>query len=296
MKVVSVLNYKGGVGKTTVTSNLAAYVASKGKRVLMIDVDPQTNLTFSFIDNIAWEKQYAENKTLKNFFSPILNMGEKKISFADLIIPLKVPDINLDIISSHLDLLDVDIKLAAHLVGANLQMLANKYLMVHNYLREEIEKLKEKYDLILIDCAPNFSIVTKNALVASDNYLTPSKMDYLSTFGVQQLTRNVEDFLKEYNLYMQTVKDATIVDPKLLGIVATMVQIYGGDLIAKQKGYWDTLKSRYKIFNTFIRENPSHFAEAPSNGIPVILSKNTPANIKEELQKFGDEFIQEAMI
>ena len=67
MKIVSVINYKGGVGKTTLTANLGAYAASKGKRVLMIDLDPQSSLTFSFMTPDSWRDKYFENRTMKNF-------------------------------------------------------------------------------------------------------------------------------------------------------------------------------------------------------------------------------------
>ena len=296
MKVVSIINYKGGVGKTTVTSNLAVHVASKGKRVLMIDVDPQTNLTFSFIDNIKWSENFSETKTLKNFFYPIVATGKKKTSLENLIIPLDVSGIKLDIISSHLELLSIDTDLAAHLSAATLPMLATNFITVHNYFREDVEILKEKYDLILIDCAPSFNIVTKNALVASDMYLTPSKMDFLSTFGVEQLIRNVDKFITKYNGYMQTVEGTAMINPKLLGVVATMVDVYAGELIGAQKNYWNILESQgHEIFKAFIRDN-SYFAKAPSDGIPAVISKNTPLNVANELSELGDAFIKKAMI
>ena len=234
MKVVSVMNYKGGVGKTTITSNLAAHIASRGKRVLMVDIDPQTNLTFSFIDHAVWEEQYAEGKTLKNFFRPILDGSKKRIPLSSLIISLPVGGVNIDIISSHLDLIDIDTQLAANLGGGNLmnpKYSANVYLDVHNYLHDDIKTLKERYDLILIDCAPNFNIVTKNALVASNHYLVPSKMDYLSTFGVEQLNRNIKKFTEQYNEYTKNTDDKMAITPTILGVVATMVGIRDNALI-----------------------------------------------------------------
>ena len=123
LKVVSVINYKGGVGKTTITSNIAAYAASQGKRVLMIDLDPQTNLTFSFMSSKEWEDEYAKSKTLKNFFLPIINGAPKKIALGTLVIPLEVQGLKMGLISSHLELIDIDTDLAACLGGANINIM-----------------------------------------------------------------------------------------------------------------------------------------------------------------------------
>ena len=301
MKVVSVVNYKGGVGKTTVTSNLAIHIAAKGKRVLMIDVDPQTNLTLSFIDNGTWEEQYAKKgKTLMSFFEPIFLGSEDRVSLESLIIPLIVEDIEVDIISSHLDLINVDTELAATLIGGNQLHLASNYLKAHNYFREEIGALKEKYDLILIDCGPSFNTVTKNALTASDLYLTPSKMDYLSTFGVLHLVRNIDNYVHTYNEYVKLIKHATKIAPEMLGVVATMVGIYDDALIKANQRYWDELESAgHRMFKSYLRENIAHYSMAPLNNIPVILSKGSHPTILElvsELKSLGEEFIMKAGI
>ena len=72
VKVISVINYKGGVGKTTLTANLGAYAASEGRRVLMIDLDPQASLTFSFMSPEKWRGMYADTKTMQNYFEAIV--------------------------------------------------------------------------------------------------------------------------------------------------------------------------------------------------------------------------------
>lgn len=291
--VVSVINYKGGVGKTTVTSNLAAYVASEGKRVLVIDVDPQTNLTLSFIEYEEWFNKYCPGKTLKDYFKPIVEEGKKKILLKDLIIPLTVEGIKIDIISSHLELIDIDNDLAANLPALNMPMLATNYLEVHNYFREEIIELKKEYDLILIDCPPSFGIITKNVLVSSDKYLAPSKMDFLSTFGVSQLTRNVDTFIKKYNNYMQTEKNPSKAAPDFLGVVATMVKFYAGQLSAPHMTYLNNLhKLNIKTFDTYIRES-GDFAGAVH--IPLFLSKPRSA-FCDDLRKLGKKFMEKAMV
>ena len=112
MKIVSVINYKGGVGKTTLTANLAGELASRDYKVLMIDLDPQASLTFSFIKPDEWKNDLAPNKTIKNWFKPSKN--DKKLKFKDLIFSPKSvkPHLNgngkLHLISSHLELINVD--------------------------------------------------------------------------------------------------------------------------------------------------------------------------------------------
>ena len=109
MKIVSVINYKGGVGKTTITANLAAEMAYRGKKVLVFDLDPQTNLTFSFLRVDEWSKKFEKDKTIKFWFDSIID-GKRDIpSFNDLIVSKD----KIDIICSHLGLIDVDIELAA---------------------------------------------------------------------------------------------------------------------------------------------------------------------------------------
>ena len=205
LKVVSVINYKGGVGKTTITSNIAAYAASEGKRVLMIDLDPQTNLTFSFMSSKEWEDKYAQAKTLKNFFRPIINGSSKRISLESLVIPLDVQGLKMGLVSSHLELIDIDTDLAACLGGANINIMNRNFLRVHSHLRDGLSKLKNDYDLVLIDCPPNFNTVVKNAITASDYYLVPAKMDYLSTLGIEQLDRNTRKYVKSHNDYVAQI-------------------------------------------------------------------------------------------
>ena len=313
MKVVSVINCKGGVGKTTVTANLAAYVASQGKRVLMIDLDPQTSLTLSFIDKVKWEKEYAQNKTLRNFFDPILRDNSMPL-LRDLIIPLnnvapflkpkgKKPG-KMDIISSHLGLLDVDINLAFNLVAPNPVLAAAKFLKCYNYLRQGIDGVKEDYDLVLIDCPPNLSISVKNAITASDYFIVPARMDYLSVLGVEAVDRYVKEYVEEYENNMKLANDNSSlpVSAKMLGIIPTMVTIMSGEPISTLKVVMDYLKGKgYHLFR-WLKENATVFAAAPATGIPVVLkapnlkARLTWNGIKKELGELGQDFMDKAGI
>lgn len=298
LKVVSVINYKGGVGKTTITSNIAAYAASQGKRVLMIDLDPQTNLTFSFMSSKEWEDEYAKSKTLKNFFLPIINGAPKKIALGTLVIPLEVQGLKMGLISSHLELIDIDTDLAACLGGANINIMNRNFLRVHSHLREGLSKLKNDYDLILIDCPPNFNTVVKNAITASDCYLVPAKMDYLSTLGIEQLYRNTSKYAKNYNSYIAQIGEDEFsnIAPRMLGVVPTMLTLYNGSPVQANQHYIDQVKSQgYDLF-PWLRENSTIYAPAPQNGIPAILSSlpGTPTaqGVLDELRDMCKTFMQ----
>lgn len=300
MQIVSVINYKGGVGKTTVTSNLAAELAYRGNKVLILDMDAQASLTFSFIKPDFWDKEIKEDKTIKNWFDCI-SRGDQTMPLSSLVI--KPSEVNkcfdkgcVDLISSHLGLINVDLELATLLGGASPAQTQQKYLKVHGKLREELHNLKNKnyYDIVLIDCPPNFNIVTKNALIASDTILVPAKPDYLSTLGIDYLKRSVDDLIKDFNWYASKDDVFEEVSPEFLGVVFTMIQISGGNPISAQQQYISqTKRLGVPVFSTMFRENKTIFADAPRDGRPVVLnrySNGTYSSIVKEIEGFVDEF------
>lgn len=296
MKVISVINYKGGVGKTTLTSNLSAELANRGFKVLMIDLDPQTSLTFSFIKPEDWINDFADDCTIKNWFK---KPKKKKINFNDLII--KLPHFTnlkgeLHLISSHLELINIDLELATNLSGANLNQAKQNFLKVHRTLLKGIEKLNNYYDFVIIDCPPNFNIVTKNAIVASDHILIPAKPDYLSTLGIDYLIRSVNNLISDYNEYCEIVdsdddEDYATIDPEILGVIFTMVQFYAGEPISAIRQYINqTKRLKIPVFNEYIRENKTIFSDAPQYGVPVVLSDHHRGDITNEIRKFVTSF------
>lgn len=298
MKIVSVINYKGGVGKTTLTANIAAELAHRGKKVLMIDLDPQASLTFSFIKPEIWEKKHSKSKTIKEWFR------YKTEVFHDLIISpqevkkhLIVSKGILDLVSSHLELINVDLELATKLGGANMLQSKQNFLKVHRRLVDGINQLEEdEYDIILIDCPPNFNIVTKNSIVASDYILIPAKPDYLSTMGIDYLIKSVNQLVKDYNEYCEVDGDENIepISPKLEGVVFTMVQFYGGKPISHTRPFIDQTKllgtsNGFKVFKNYFRENKTLHSDAPQYGVPVVLSSDY-RGISDEIKNFITEF------
>ncbi len=121
MHIISVINYKGGVGKTSATANLAGELAYRGHNVLLIDLDPQASLTFSFIKPEVWKANFEKSGTIKNWFDS-MEKGNP-ISLNDLIYSLEILEDKgkLDLIPSHLGLINVDIELATGLGGATLK-------------------------------------------------------------------------------------------------------------------------------------------------------------------------------
>ncbi|MCL1997571.1 MAG: AAA family ATPase [Turicibacter sp.] len=290
MKTISVVNYKGGVGKTTVTANLAVGLAKRGKKVLVIDIDPQTNLTFSFLRVDDWQADYSKDKTIKKWFDAIIEDSSPP-PLSDLIIHIN----GLDIISSHLTLVDADTDLALKLTAATPRQHKSNFLKTYSYFLNALRKLDNAYDVVLFDCPPNFNTVTRNAIIASDYYFMPAKMDYLSTLGIDNMQHRIEEFISDYNEYTNDK-----IAPEFLGVVATMISLNQGEPISANKTYINQLKrNNVAMFNTMIRENKTLFSFPAEYGKQVIEqshSSGSYANVVRELNMFVDEFIEKTEV
>ena len=301
MRTVSVINYKGGVGKTTTTANLAAELAWRGYKVLLLDLDPQASLTFSFIRPDDWQADFAKDKTIKTWFESF-SKG-RPISLDSLIFePDTVKDKlsghgELHLIASHLGLINVDLELATELGGATLKQSKANFLKVHKRLADGLRDIEaDNLDLILIDCPPNFNIATKTAIVASDSILIPAKPDYLSTLGIDYLIRNLNQLIRDFNEYASLGDDEPedSISPEILGVVFTMIQIHGGQPISAQRPYISqTKRLGVPVLEAWIRENKTIFADAPQYGVPVVLNRygtGTYKDVVSELEGFVTEF------
>lgn len=305
MKIVSVINYKGGVGKTTITANVAAELAFRGYRVLAVDFDPQASLTFSFVKVDDWQVKYESTKTIKNWFDAFID-EDSELDLASLIVNPQMVNYytrkgngKVDLICSHLELINVDLELATRLGGASPRQARNNYLRVHTRLKQGLSTLQDDaYDFVLIDCPPNFNIVTKNAIVASDCMLIPAKPDYLSTMGIRQLERHTAELVSDYNQYAAEANDpyCARISPQSLGVVFTMVSVYAQSPISAQQQYIEQVKSlNIHTFSSFIRKNDTIYADAPEYGVPVVLrqvSNATHGAVQNELEKLTDEFLK----
>lgn len=289
MKIVSVINYKGGVGKTALTANLAAELAWQGKRVLMLDLDPQTSLTFSFVLPDVWEATFSgavttgtssPDRTIKAWLESF--DGSPRIDLTSLIYtPERAARIlqgrgKLDLISSHLGLINVDLELATTLSGGTLAQVKRNFISLHQRLANGLSSIDQsQYDLVLIDCPPNFNIITKMAIIACNYILVPARPDFLSTLGIDYLIRNVNQLITDYNDFAGTALGGKVnlIDPKILGVVFTMIQEYGGQPISAHRQFINRVMrlQGLTVFPGYIKRNDTLFADAPESGIPVVL-------------------------
>ena len=289
MKVVSVINYKGGVGKTTITANIAGGLAKRNFKVLVIDLDPQSNLTFSFLPLEEWKEHYSKNKTIKTWFE-----NNEQIEFESLIInPKNIKNENLDLISSNIDLINCELELVARLYNNSPLRKNQNFLKVHQILKSGIDEL-EGYDVVIIDCPPNFNIITRNAIVTSDYYLVPVKLDYLSKIGLSELKKHIKDLTNNYNAKVKG--DRMKINPELLGIVCNMVDRRKDSLISTEDTYLAAIKKDNPTFKSMLRQNKTLYCECQQELVPVamkdIRSNNTFLEVKKEIDNLVEEFIE----
>ena len=300
--VVSVINYKGGVGKTTLTANLGAELAARGRRVLLVDLDPQASLTFSFLRAGEWEQHAADGRTILQWFESFIRNGTPELLQNYLVAPTAVNAIvkpgggHLHLLASHLGLIEVDLDLAAGLGGARFQQSNPRFLPVHRLLADALgEQAFAGYDAILIDCAPNFNMVTRTAIVASDHVLVPARPDYLSTLGIDYLRTRLSRLVEDYNGIA-----ARPINPEIVGVVYTMIQYTGGGILKAQRASMERMDGiEIPVFRQTIRENKTAFTDAGDRSVPAVLApERTTAidNLQYELQQLTSEFIAKTRI
>ena len=304
MKVVSVINYKGGVGKTTLTANLGAELAWQGYDVLMIDLDAQASLTFSFITPDDWQRNFADSRTIKKWFDSI-DSGDE-LSLPDIIFaPDRVArrltrrDGSIDLIASHLGLINVDLELATKLGGVNLTQAKRNFMSVHSMLSDGLAEIEaDNYDVVLIDCPPNFNIVTKTAIIASDYILVPARPDYLSTLGIDYLIRSTNTLIGEYNEYAElgAGEQWDSINPRILYVVFTMIQEYGNRPISAQRQFINQARrlSGVEVMDPYIKRNDTIFADSAQFGVPTVLqgyNSGSHSSVVEGLEAVAECFV-----
>lgn len=279
MKVVSIINHKGGVGKTTLTANLGAGLAARGQKVLLIDLDSQASLTVSFFTQNEWTDELLPTRTIKHWYDGVGTDAAMQDPFGLLAEPPRVAGKlrrnsgQLDLIAGHRDLADVETALAARLLTGT-----GDFAALHSRLRGALShKSLAEYDVVLIDCAPNFGLIAKNAVAAADMLLIPTKPDYLSTNGIDSLGLKIREFTDEFN----EQGSAQISRPPA-AVVFTMVQSHDGEPIEAQRSVISRIEARkVPTFSTTIRDSKSVYGPAPEHGVPVILGGTGRALTRE---------------
>jgi len=209
--VISTVNWKGGVGKTTTTVALAETLSSEfRKRVLVIDLDPQTNATIMLIGEHKWRKLNDAGRTLAQLFKDAIDPGSKQFDF-DSALQKSVSDVStahtVDLLPSSLDLIDVQDQLAS--TSSRKFYSARPTEILHHATKYKFDH----YDVVIVDCPPNIGIITLNALRISHGYIIPTIPDFLSTYGIPQIIKRTREFSE------------TIQEPiKPLGIIVTKFQ------------------------------------------------------------------------
>ena len=231
IKVISIFNQKGGVGKTTTCINLSAYLAMQGYKVLDIDIDPQGNTT----SGLGIDKRSVES-SIYDILASEADMDEiiKKCELID----------NFYIIPSTMEL-----------AGAEIELIDRRSR--ENILKNKLKNLKQKFDFIFIDCPPSLGLLTINALTASHSVIIPIQCEFYALEGVGQLINTIQLVRKSLNSGL-----------KVEGVIMSMCDMrtnLSTQVVSEVKKFF-----KDEVYETTIPRN-IRLAEAPSFGLPVML-------------------------
>ena len=255
-QVISVINQKGGVGKTTTVINLAAGLAIENKRILVIDLDPQGNAT----TGLGLSNTDNSSDTIYNVLNGTKTFNEviKKTKFN-----------NLNIISSNVDLSGLEVEKASD---------TERAFILKTKITEFLKDNSSEYSYILIDCPPSLSLLTIVALVASTSLVVPLQAEFFALEGVSQLINTIERIKTNLNKNL-----------RIRGILLTMFDKRNKLSSQVEKEARDYFKDQ--VYSTIIPRNV-RLSEAPSHGVPILVyDKSCPGS--KSYSSFTHEFINQ---
>lgn len=252
-RVIAISNQKGGVGKTTTAINLSACLAEKGKKVLVIDIDPQGNTT----SGLGIDKEKVENTV----YDILVNYTTIWETMTPSIVE------GLTVVPSDRELAGAEIEL----IGVK----EREYI-----LKKEVDKIKEKYDFIIIDCPPSLNTLTVNAMTTADTVLVPIQCEYYALEGLSELMYTIE-----------LVKDRLNPSLEIEGVVFTMYDARTCLSLQVVENVKENLKQN--VYKTIIPRNV-RLAEAPSHGLPISMYDPKSAGA-EGYRNLADEVIERGL-